>query len=594
MKKITTFFWRGKYILLFFFLFIIVLTQRFLNEKQSGLANTIATDGVGYYTYLPSAIIYQDFSYAFYDKAENKIKREYNPYCRKYKDQYPLNKYYCGTSICLLPFFLIGITISAIAGTNINGYTDTFLMLVSIATIFYFLLSTFLLTRIARYFLIPEKTGLWASLIFFFATNLFHYVVQEPSMSHSYSFFAVTLFFYTLTQVIQNTTTKNILYLSLSLGLVVLIRPPNVIIILFIPFFFSSLKEFWTFFTQLFSKHWLALCFAIIAFFACIFIQLFFYYLQTGNFIVESYPGETFNFSHPEIFNILFSYKKGLFLYTPIILAAIIFILIGKKNWFKRIVFLVTFSIFTYITASWWCWYYGGGFSGRPFIDIYPLFIITIIVLYNKLNNTVKKIITIICIPFVFVNQIMAYQYSNLIIDAGYMDEEKYWDTFLKTDLATINDNKINKIIKGKSIIATELMNYENDGNDSRVVNIGYISNKSSIVGKTNYYSKGFEISLKAINATPPFYVIVECMAKHSKEGKNLGLVISVDKENNTTLWAPIFITQFNQNTDGWTRMSNIIRIDSNLIDEKSHLKIFANTEFGENYVDDLKYTIVK
>ena len=141
-NSVTTALWKKKYIVLFFAIFLIVLSQRFLNIHQNGLVNSVSSDGLGYYSYLPAAIIYQDFDYTFYEKKENKINPFYNSYFNTYKNK-KINRYFCGTSICLLPFFLLGIGISAVAGTEINGYTDTFLMLVSIATIVYFLLSVF-------------------------------------------------------------------------------------------------------------------------------------------------------------------------------------------------------------------------------------------------------------------------------------------------------------------------------------------------------------------------------------------------------------------------------------------------------------------
>ncbi|MCB7372887.1 hypothetical protein LI003_23625, partial [Bacteroides caccae] len=46
--------------------------------------------------------------------------------------------------------------------------------------------------------------------------------------------------------------------------------------------------------------------------------QLIIYRWGTGEFIVYSYTKEGFNFLHPEIIKVLFSYEKGLFVYTPI------------------------------------------------------------------------------------------------------------------------------------------------------------------------------------------------------------------------------------------------------------------------------------
>lgn len=591
--KIKELLWKRKYIFLFIGLFIIVLTQRFLNERQNGLTNSISSDGLGYYCYLPAAIIYQDFGYSYYYKDENKIKPFYRPYLNPYKDK-SLNKYYCGTAICVLPFFLTGIVISAIAGTEINGYTDTFLMLISIGALVYYLLSIFLISKIGRFFSISEKTSIVTSLVFFFGTNLFHYVIQEPSMSHAYSFFAVSLFLYLFVRLIENTTNKNLLFLGLSLGLLSLIRPVNVVVILFTPFFFQNFNEYLLFLKKIFTNHLKGVILLVTALIAAVSLQFTFYYLQTGDFFIVSYEGETFNFTKPQIYNTLFSYRKGLLLYTPIIIASFLFILVIHNNWYKKLFFFITFSLFLYITASWWCWWYGGGFSIRPFIDILPLFIITIMLIYNKLSVNIKKLIFALSIPFLFLNQLMAFQYSNLIMLTDQMDKDKYWDIFLETDLATINEKKIARILKDKSIVKTEILNYEGDINDDRIVNGGYKSNKACVVGNKNLYSKGFGFPIKELNINESFYLIVECMAKTSKEGKDLGLDISIDENGKCVKWDIVFRNQFPKTDDGWVKMTEVVEIDRNFINDKNYLKIFANTDKGENLVDNLKYTIVK
>ncbi|MES2514369.1 MAG: hypothetical protein V4580_09495 [Bacteroidota bacterium] len=593
-NKVKDLLWRRKYIFLFLGLFIVVLTQRFLNERQNGLINSVSSDGLGYYCYLPATILYQDFTYSYYDKPENRIRPFYKPYISPYKDNTGFNKYYCGTSVCLLPFFIAGVVISAIAGTDINGYTDTFLMLVSVAAIFYYLLSVFLILKIARFFAISEKISFITCLLFFLATNMFHYVIQEPSMSHAYSFFGVTLFLYCYMRLHEHITTKNMVFLGLSLALVALIRPVNVVVILFTPFFSQNFREYLFFLKNIFTNHLKGVFLFVLAVGCGIGLQFMFYYFQTGYFFIVSYEGEAFDFSKPEIFNVLFSYRKGIFIYAPILLFAIIFMIFAKNNWFKKTIFLVTMSVFTYITASWWCWWYGGGLSIRPMVDFFPLFIVITMLLLDRLTMRSKRIVLMLTLPFLFYSQLMSFQYSNMLIDSSDMDKEKFWNAFLEVDLATINKKRIHKILESRAVHKTELLNYEDEGADERIAAGGFNSNKACIVGKKNNYSKGFGFPVKDLKLGDSFYVIVECMAKTSKDGKDLGLVISIDENPNIIKWDVVYKNQFEEGPDGWTKMTHVQEIDVKYINEKNYMKIFANTSKGENLVDDFKYTIVK
>lgn len=584
-------FWNKKYFTLFIGIFLLVLTQRFLNERQHGLTDSVASDGLGYYSYLPAAIIYNDFSYQYYNNPENNIKPIHHTYFNQYKDKL-INKYYCGSAICMLPFFLIGIAISAIAGTDVNGYTDTFLMLISLCSIFYFLVSVYLISKIADFFKVSQKICFLICLIYFFGTNLFHYVIQEPSMSHIYSFFAISLFFYLYTKLLTQTSNKNLILLALSLSLIALIRPPNVIVVLFLPFFSDNFHSFWIFLKSIFTKTWLGFLISIIIISSAIFLQFYFYFLQTGEFFILTYDGETFNFTNPEFLNMFFSYKKGLVLYTPLFLGAFIFIVLVKGNWYKKIIFVIALSVFSYITASWWCWWYGGGFSIRPFIDVLPLFIITSIVLFNTLSNRLKKLVLACSVPFILFNQIKCYQYSNLLITTLDMNEEMYWDFFLETNLNTVNENKIRRISQNKSVLKTDSLNFENIENYNSLALDGYKSKKSCIVGSFNNFSKGLDFSINELHLKSPIYIVAECRVKSIEDGKDFVLIISETSNGNILRYEKCVRSQFSNEEDGWVKMTKIIEVKN--FDSNNIFSVLGFCNQGESYVDDLKYYVIE
>lgn len=593
-NTVTTALWKKKYIVLFFAIFLIVLSQRFLNIHQNGLVNSVSSDGLGYYSYLPAAIIYQDFDYTFYEKKENKINPFYNSYFNTYKNK-KINRYFCGSAVCLLPFFLVGIGISAVAGTEINGYTDTFLMLVSIATIVYFLLSVFLFGKIAEFFSVPKKISFWVSLVFFFGTNLFHYVVQEPSMSHCYSFFAITLFFYVTTRLIQTKSNKFIFLTFASLGLIALIRPTNTSVILFVPFFFENFKAFIEFVKTLIIKKYLAIIGSVILFFLIVGIQLVFYYLQTGDFIVYSYQEASFNFDKPEIVNILFSYKKGLFIYTPLIFMSLLLIVISKLSWYKKIILLLTFFVFTYIAASWFYWSYGGCFGNRAFVEVYPIFIISIIVLVNKLTFSIKRIVLIVSLPFIFANQMMAYQYCNSIMDSVEVTKESYWDMFMNPSLGSINEKRFNGFSKKYNICKQDYFDMENLNIEENIVLGGYKSNKASYIGKKYGYSKGVCYNIKAdLKLDETFYVFAECMMKPDDKVKDLGLAISLEEDGNCIQWLYVWANQFEEMDSGWKKVTISARIERYLLKPNSAIKVFAMSFKGKNLIDNMKVTVFK
>jgi hypothetical protein len=593
-EKLLGFFWKKKYLFLFLTLLVALVTQRFLNERSDGLAATVDSDGKGYYSYLPAAIIYQDFTCSFCHDEKNKIKPRYCPYLEPYINNAWLNKYYCGTAICLLPFFLVGVLISAVAGTPMNGYTDTFLMLASIAPLVYILLALFFMLKIVRFFSLSERLAFLVFILFLFGTNLYHFIIHEPTLSHVYSFFAITLFFYLFTRLIESTSQSNLVLLALSLALVMLIRPPNIVLVLFLPFFFKSFEACFAFLKILFTQHFKKLIVALLVFMAALFIQSLFYYIQTGDFFVMSYPGESFYFDSPEFFKILFSYRKGLFLHTPLLLAALIFILVVKGDWNKKLSFFIPFLLFLYIAASWWCWTYGGGFGNRPFIDTYPLFIITGTYFLSKLSFRSKAIVLTICLPFLFLNQLMAYQYSNRMMNTiGSITKEDYWDSFLKTNLLSINQNKKQKHFLGKPVLKSAIERFEAIPDSQFIVNTGYKSKHAVELNEKNTFSHALRFSANELSANTNYYLMAECMAKANKKGRMLGLAITVTDRGNTKKWEVSFYNQFKPNADGWTYMCNIQKLEGVDLTPTSEIGVFAYSFIGKCEVDNLKYTLV-
>ena len=593
LQFITLFIWNKKYLFLFILLFSLVLSQRLV--KHNGLLTTIASDGTGYYAYLPAAIIYHDFDYSFFENSKNRINSIYNPGFGKQKGQTAANKYYCGVSLCLLPFFILGVIISFFAGTDINGYTDTFLMLVTIAPIIYFLLSVFYLSKIAAFFKIPKKSMILFCLLFFFSTHIYHYVLQEPSMSHIYSFFAVSLFFYGFIKLLQQPNNKHFILVGMFYGLALLIRPTNSIVILFIPFFFQNFKEFLLFSQSIFTTHLKKFSLGFLFFSTTIFTQFLFYYLQTGHFFIDSYQNESFDFKHPQIINIFYSYKGGLFLYTPLILIVLLFVILSKHHWYKKTIFIICFSVFVYVISSWWCWWYGGSFSNRAFIDIFPIVIIMSLFLYHQSKYKYKKWILMIAIPCIFCNQIMAYQYRNGFMGIADITEEKYWDIFLNTDMHNINEKIKNKIISKGYIINTNKLDFENT---QLVENInkkgGYKSKLSCMVGRNNPYSYSMTQTFDNIDSSKTIYVYAECMIKKDDYvDNNIGLAIEIDENGQFRNWLFASANQFKTQDDGWIKVSSILKLEKHSLTKKHSIKVYATGNIYENYVDDLKYMVI-
>lgn len=420
--------------LIIIIVFWVIANTSLKKDYKTGL---IENDAKGYYAYLPAFFIYHDFNFRFYYQIERVTYTNSFPsyqYLRVHNNK-TINKYYAGTAVCLIPFFVTGHIITLIAGLPADGYSYYYTLLVHIGALFYLFLALIGLRKLLRTYQIEEHVIALIMLAIVFGTNIFYYVITEFAMSHLYSFTAITWFCYNVRMYFTGKKSLHLVYIALLLGIITLIRPVNLMILLSVPFLAGSRKQLLSGFIAMFEKKGI-LVLAIICFLAIVSVQLIIYKLSTGSFIVYSYKQEGFNFQNPQVLNFLFSYRKGMFVYTPLLFLS----LAGLINMFRT----SRFSFFSllgflyalvYVLSSWHMWFYGGSFSQRVMIDFYAFFSILLAIAIQGISYLkIKKVFISLIVLVIIVCQVQTYQYRKAHIHWSEMTKEKYWDSFLRLD----------------------------------------------------------------------------------------------------------------------------------------------------------------
>jgi hypothetical protein len=341
----------------------------------------------------------------------------------------------------MMPFFGLGHFISAITGQSLDGYSTWYTACINLAAIFYLAVALLFLARLLRDYSIRQG---YITLILFaivFGTNVFYYTVVEFAMSHIYSFAFITIFLYYSSKYFKSFRTQDLIYAGLSLGMITLIRPVNILIITAVPFLTGSWKGFISA-IRVVRSNWKGLFIAILAFIAVLSVQMIIYKIQTGHLWVYSYGEEEFNFHHPQMWAILFSYKKGLFLYTPLLFISLTGLyFLWKRDRFSAWWLFGFLLLLTYVLSSWWMWYYGGSFSSRVYIEYFSLFSILLGLSLEGLTGLIpRRIFISLIVLLTLVCQIQTYQYRYYFIHWSEMNKEKYWEVFLRVDLLLKKD----------------------------------------------------------------------------------------------------------------------------------------------------------
>jgi hypothetical protein len=407
-----------------------------INNYIGNVDRTINADGVGYYDYLPSVFIHHDLVRYNTDQLQSpeKFKRinSLNTYL-DYKNS-KINRYLSGTAILQSPFFIITLLKQGKSLDITAGYEAPYQRAIFYAAVFYLFLTIVFLKKILLLYDCSALTIIIIQLLLVLGTSVTDYVNFDASYSHIYSLFVITVFIFLVKRYFKKRSYQFFLLICVSLGLILLIRPVNGIVIFFIPFLAGSFQKLKEEFLFLF-KNPLRLATGIILTGSILSIQFLLWYLQTGNWVVNTYGDVGFDFFKPEWVNVLFSYRKGLFVYTPILIFSFISLVwfAIKGRYYELVSWLIFFILATYMISSWKCWFYGGSFGQRVYIDFYSMFFIVFALMFDKIAGYLKIAIIIPAAFFVYLNIVQTYQYKEFILHWDDMNEQRYWTVFLKT-----------------------------------------------------------------------------------------------------------------------------------------------------------------
>ena len=418
----------------FLLLVVLLLIQSFSADLNDPYKKPIAGDAKGYYAYLPAIFIYRDFDYSFIPG----IERKYYPpgYSKSFVQEIngqKVNKTFPGVTLLYLPFFLIAHAVSLLAGLPADGYAYTYQLLYTIGFWWYFLLAMIFFKKVLLLLDATKRQADIALIVCVLGTNIFFYTLYDSSVTHIYNFFLVSFAIYLLLRLKAQPELKKVLLFFATLAVIGITRPTNFLVLLLIPIFIPEKHFYAQFFRYLFRFRNAFLVFLMAGLILA--IPFILWKLQTGSWVVYSYGEEGFNFAHPEIINFLFSYTKGWFVYTPIVLFIIIFgiILLFRSDQRRAITALLFYAFSIYIFSSWWCWYYGAGMSQRVMID-YTLLIGFFVVLITRFLQQ-RRVFRMIALTFtllmVSLNAVQAWQIANGILPMGSPTKQQYWDNFL-------------------------------------------------------------------------------------------------------------------------------------------------------------------
>lgn len=387
----------------------------------------LSSDGVGYYSYLPALFIYHSPDYAFL----RDYRRDYQPVHEFIREAGTgqVNQYFAGEALLALPFFGLASVYVSLTNGLADGFSPPYQWAFMCAALFYFACSLLLLRKVLLRFVHSQTTVNLLLVLLVWGTNLINYAAKEFSYSHLFSFFTFSALFYAALRLSETLQVKHLYTLVAAAALIALIRPSNLVVLCCLPFFMRQSP--FPLIRKVPLAHLAGSTFTGILLLS---IQPALWYWQTGNWLVDAYTTASFDFLHPHIYLVLFSFEKGWWLYTPLALVAISGIIpLFTQRMYGRWGVLVFLLSNIWIISSWSHWHYGPTFGQRPFVESYTLLVVLAGIGYSSISNIIWKRVTGgVALLLALLNVIQFAQYHTNILHPRYMNRELYGRIFLK------------------------------------------------------------------------------------------------------------------------------------------------------------------
>lgn len=533
------------------FLSLLLVVFRFIIPPT----DVLSWDVFGYYLYLPAKFIYGDIH--LHDQAWlNNLIDTYSPTATLYQASLLENgnwviKYSLGLSVLYSPFFLIAYLIAEPMGFPADGLSMPFQYSLAIGGLVYAIIGLIFLYRSLRFYFSNSTTSILLFIIFA-GTNYFQLTAFDGTLlSHNFLFTLYAMLIYYTIRWHNKPKIKFAIKLGLLCGLIILIRPSE-IVCLIIPLCWNLFsKESLSSKITIFRKKFLHIILFTICMLLIFVPQIYYWKTATGKFLFYSYnnPGEGFDFTSPYLISFLFSFRKGWLIYTPIM----IFSLIGFYHLFRdnRKIFwpvLIFIIADIYIISSWSCWYYAGAsYSSRSLVPAYVLLAIPLGYFTERIRRSrpvIKYSVIVLGAFLILLNLFQTWQFENGIISKERMTRAYYFAVFGKTSVSK-EDEKL--LLVYRSPESEEYFQDENDYSQKvlfqdhfdKTVNKNLLGDSSGVLllDETNNFSPALKIPFHDI--TSSYYAWIRAYVR-------IFIPAGYDEE------APLLVASFQHNGENY------------------------------------------
>lgn len=420
--------------------------------------NYFSYDNTGYYMYLPALFIYgdiriDDFSWVEKINEQYKLTPTYYQFDAGDKDNRVI-RFFMGMAIMYTPGFAIGHQMALHSDYPADGFSRPYQRAMLFWGLLLQIVGIIFTQKILRRFFSDKITAI-TLVVLFTGTILYFFYALGNDAPHVYLFTITAITGWLVIKWHEKPKMAYAILLGFFTGLLVISRPSEVTIFFFILLWGVSDKKSFVAKMKMVWQHRTQLVFFALAGLVFLGLQMAYWKVATGNFFFFPYTdaGSALDLTHPRFAWVLFSFRKGLLVYSPLIILSFAgFILLYRKNRQLFWPLFVVFILNLYLIASFSSLI---SYGYRAFVQGFPLLAIPMGYSLQRLfsGKIWKQLITaFVLLLFIGLTLFQSWQIMMGIIHGSRMTGAYYKAVFLK-DHATEEDRKLLLIQRSSTAI---------------------------------------------------------------------------------------------------------------------------------------------
>ena len=225
---------------------VLTYTAFFFYPKwgKSGSEATLSWDVCGYYYYLPAIFIYKDLkNVAFHSDLDKKYQYQGGDFYAALPSTVSTSstegqakpmvmKYTSGMAIMYAPAFFTAHLLAKPLGYEADGFSKPYQIAIGIWSLLWSFIGLWFLRKVLLKAQFNDKSVAFTLILYVLGTHYLNYAAIDSAMTHSYIFTLYAILLWLILNFEETPSVKKALGMGLCIGLAVLARPTELIVIM--------------------------------------------------------------------------------------------------------------------------------------------------------------------------------------------------------------------------------------------------------------------------------------------------------------------------------------------------------------------------